>query len=110
MGTLGLYRRSSQKRSMHRMGGGSITVQTAVGGAFSCFIRPLKVIHALCLRGSFREDQPSGGRVRITSAMPPRGDLAKSRSCKPNDHLTQATSRVSLGTYTLPRSRMQPTA
>src|SRR5215217_2520294 len=30
MGTLGLYRRSSQKRSMHRMGGGSITVQTAV--------------------------------------------------------------------------------
>src|SRR5215204_3070625 len=31
MGTLGLCRRSSQKRSMHRMGGGSITVQTAVG-------------------------------------------------------------------------------
>ena len=87
-----------------------VPVCAGIGGAFSCFIRPRKLAHALCPRGSFREDQPSGGRVRITSAIPPRGDLAKSRSRKPNEHLTQATSHQSLGTYTLPRSRRRPTA
>src|SRR5215212_4328199 len=87
MGTLGLYRRSSQKRSMHRMGGGSITVQTAV-------VRRLATLH------EYSEDleEPERAHAASDRAKPDREKLYSERKIMQTQHRSRcAIRRLSMG-------------